>query len=400
MALAVPILRCSPSAPALPTAPLPPAAPLRPPSDAEWQAIESRSVTADGAFVFAVSTTGVFCRPSCPARRPLRANVRVGEASAARREGFRACRRCIPEGPSPREALDDAVERARRHLDDHASEAVRLSDLAALTGVSAGHLQRAFTARVGASPHAYQTARRLETTRAALADGDTVAAAAFDAGFGSPRAVYDRAADAFGMTPGALRRGGDGEAIVYGIGACALGRVVVARTTRGLCALAFGDDDAALADSLRRQFPRATLARDDRALAPVLDAVRRALGEQVPDTVPGPDASDMLGALPLDIGGTAFQQRVWAALRAIPSGETRTYGAVATAIGQPSAVRAVATACAANRIALAIPCHRVVPQAATGAVGGYRWGAARKAQILAAEARAAGIPGGDLFGGI
>lgn len=376
---------------------------LRPPTDAEWQAIEARDATADGAFVFAVETTGVFCRPSCPARRPLRAHVHVGDIAAARRAGFRACQRCVPEGLSSREALDRAVECVRRHLDIHARETVRLADLAALAGVSAGHLQRAFTARIGVSPHAYQTAQRLEAARAALAGGETVAAAAVDAGFGSPRAIYDRAADAFGMTPGALRKGGAGEAVVYGIGGCTLGFVVVARTTRGLCALAFGDDETSLADLLHRQFPRAARTRDDRALSPVLDAVRRALGQKQTHAAAS-DAPDALAsspfpldAVPLDVQGTAFQQRVWAALRAIPPGETRTYGAIAAAIGQPSAVRAVATACASNRIALAIPCHRVVPQAAPDSVGGYRWGPARKVRILAAEAQA--VRGtGDLFG--
>lgn len=347
--------------------------------DAAWTAVASRDRSADGAFVYAVRTTGIYCRPSCPARRPRREHVAfLAGPAAAESAGFRACRRCRPT--APRDAEPDAVARARAHVDAHVDAGderpLPLAALAAHVGLSPAHLQRVFTRAVGLSPRAYRDARRVARLKTRLRAGDTVSRATVEAGFAAGSGVYARADRALGMTPAAWRRGGAGERVAFATASTRLGRLLVAATARGVCAVALGDDDAALAAWLRAELPAATLARDDAAVGAWVEALARHL-----DAAPAGDAA--LHAVPLDLAGTAFQQRVWRALREIPFGATRSYAELAREIGRPGAARAVARACASNRVALVVPCHRVVR--ADGDAGGYRWGAERKAGLLAAE---------------
>ena len=338
--------------------------------EARWQAVLARDPAADAAFYYAVQSTGVFCRPTCPARRPQRAHVVFfTDPAAARRAGFRPCRRCVPErGCRPAEI----VARARALLDG-AERPPSLPALAAAVGVSPYHLQRLFRREVGLTPRQYAAARRRERLAAELRAGATVAEAQYAAGYGSSRAVYQEAPAALGMTPARYRDGGRGERIAYDIVDSPLGRLLLAATSRGVCALRFGDDEV-LRDELAAEFPRAVLARDPAAVAPYVAAVRAYLGGAPAEL-----------SLPLDLHGSAFQQRVWAALQQIPAGETRSYAAVAQALGAPTAVRAVARACATNPVAVAVPCHRVVRS--DGDLSGYRWGRARKEALLALEAR-------------
>ena len=350
-------------------------------TDGRWAAISDRAASADGAFVYAVRTTGIYCRPSCGSRTPNRENVAVyPDPDAARAAGFRACRRCHPD--RDRTPMDVAVDRARVYLDARLAadpEArVTLDDLAELTGVSRGHLQRRFASRVGLSPRAYVDARRLEAAKAALRDGDTVLGSTFEGGFSSGKALYDRANDAFGMTPGTWRRGGAGTAVRYAVFDTALGVALVATTDRGVCAVTLGDEADGLEADLQADLWAADITRDDDAVGPWAEPVVRALAGAPHDP------SRALLDLPLDVRGTAFQRQVWAALREIPPGETRSYGEVAAALGRPTASRAVAGACAANRLAVVVPCHRVV--GADGALRGYRWGPDLKRRLLAMEA--------------
>ncbi len=343
-----------------------------PSSDACWHAVATRDSGADGQFVYAVRTTGVFCRPSCAARTPRRANVSFfntpREAEAA---GFRPCRRCRPGHPEGSRA-EEVVAEARALLDT-ASAPLPLAQIAAEVGVSASYLQRVFKRMVGQTPRAYADARRMARVRAGLRQGQTVLEATFDAGFGSARALYEKAPAALGMTPGAYRRGGAGEAIHYDTFDTPLGALLLAATARGLCAATLGDTPEALETALRAEFPAADVARVPEAVAAYARPFQAYLrGEAV-----------SLDGLPLDLRGTDFQQRVWALLQNIPPGETRTYGEVAAAMEQPTATRAVAQACGANRVALAVPCHRVV--GAGGALRGYRWGPQRKADLLRLE---------------
>jgi AraC family transcriptional regulator of adaptative response/methylated-DNA-[protein]-cysteine methyltransferase len=289
---------------------------------------------------------------------------------AAERAGFRACKRCRPrDAAAPRRS---AVERARRWIDEHVDEPLMLAQLATVAGVSPAHLQRTFTRALGMSPKAYHEARRAERLRTQLKGGQTVSRAIFEAGYGSGSRVYERAAGTLGMTPGRYKRGGAGVAVHFSVTGTPFGRLLVATTERGVCAVALGDDDDALERGLRAEFPQATIARADATH-------RERVGRIVAALRGEPQASD----IPLDVQGTAFQWQVWRALQRIPRGETRSYGEVARAIGRPGAARAVARACASNRAALVIPCHRVVRE--DGASGGYRWGAERKARLLASE---------------
>jgi AraC family transcriptional regulator of adaptative response/methylated-DNA-[protein]-cysteine methyltransferase len=339
---------------------------------AAWAAVLARDGREDGRFVYAVTTTGVFCRPSCASRRPLRGNVRFfSGAELAAEAGFRPCARCggVPAAPSR------AIERALAHIERHLDERITLAALARASGVSPFHLQRTFVRAVGASPLQYQRARRLETFKAEVREGAGVGAATYAAGFGSSRGLYESARGGLGMTPGAYRRGGRGERIRYALGSSALGEVLVAEASKGLCAVHLGADGATLERELAREFPLATLERDD-ALRPRI--------EQVLATLRGEPAA----LLPIDVRGTAFQLRVWRALRQIPPGQTRTYADVAATIGSPGASRAVGAACAANRLAVLVPCHRVV--AAQGRAGGYRWGVDRKLRLLELEASVSG----------
>lgn len=335
-----------------------------------WQAILERDARRDGQFVYGVRTTGVACRPSCSSRRPLRSNVELfATREEAVRAGYRPCARCRAEPARG----DGALERAIAYLDHHLDERVTLAALARQVGLSPHHLQRTFARALGLSPLRYQQRRRLEGFKARVRRGEGVGEATYGAGFGSSRALYESARSGLGMTPATYRSGGRGESIRFTILSSESGRLLLAVTERGICAIELGDDDAALAQKLAREFPQAALQRDDAALRgwsrQVLEAVREGT----------------ISRLPLDLRGTAFQLRVWRALQEIPRGETRSYASIAARIGRPSASRAVARACASNRVALVVPCHRVVR--ADGEPGGYRWGSERKRRILAAERR-------------
>jgi AraC family transcriptional regulator of adaptative response/methylated-DNA-[protein]-cysteine methyltransferase len=344
--------------------------------DRRWLDVAARSRAADGAFVYAVTSTGVYCRPSCPSRRPRRDRVRFFAAPAdAERAGFRACLRCRPAAPRPTAPATRAVAQAASYLRAHAADEVSLAGLAARVGLSPSHLQRAFTAHTGVSPREFQAACRAERFRASLRAGHDVTRATYDAGYGSPSRVSGRRPTGTGLTPGAYRKGAPGTTITCTVLPCTLGRLLVASTARGVCAVKLGDSEAALVADLRTEFPKADIRRDGtanrwaRAIVAALDR-RPAVSPDVP----------------LDVQSTAFQWQVWKALREIPPGQVRTYAEVASAIGQPKAVRAVARACAANPVALVVPCHRVVP--AAGGTGGYRWGPERKARLLESEALA------------
>lgn len=337
-----------------------------------YDALSQRDPAFDGVFVYAVTTTGVYCRPSCTSRRPLERNVRFySDAAAARTAGFRACKRCRPDDVRWCPAQPDWLASACRLLET-AEEAPTLDELAAHVGVSRAHLQRTFTRAVGVSPRRYAATLREGRLRTALRNGATVSAATYESGFGSSSRVYEAAATAIGMTPARLRHGAAGLTISYGIVASALGPVLVAATERGIAHVALGDDAAELERELRASFPKATLERADDRVESATSAVVRYLA----GTGPWPQ-------LPLDVRATAFQARVWAALTHIAPGTTTTYGDLARALGNPRAMRAVARACATNPAAVLIPCHRVV--AKDGGMRGYRWGVQRKNRLLELE---------------
>jgi AraC family transcriptional regulator of adaptative response/methylated-DNA-[protein]-cysteine methyltransferase len=346
-------------------------------SDADaWRAVEMRDARYDGRFVYAVRSTKIYCRPSCPSRRPVRANVTFYDhPDDAERAGYRACLRCEPHRGEALSSARATIERARRYLDRHSERNVSLSELAAEVGLSASHLQRSFKQIIGISPKQYQDARRVRHFKTRLRAGDTVSRATYEAGFGSSSRVYERTNTMLGMTPASFRRGGDGVRITYTIANAPVGRVLVATTDRGVCAVELGSTDAEVERVLRADFPRATLERGDDHehtwVHAVLDRVRH----------PERSASN---SVPLDVDGTEFQLKVWNALQEIPAGERRTYSQVAESIGRPKASRAVARACAANRVAVVIPCHRVVRGG--GELAGYKWGIDRKRRLLAEEA--------------
>jgi len=340
-----------------------------------WEAVLARDRRADGSFVYAVRSTGVYCRPSCPSRRPRRDRVDFFEQPAdARAAGFRACRRCRPDSDVSVDPWIDKVRRACVYLanvDGHPS----LAMLAVRLGGSPYHLQRNFKRLVGVTPREYAEAARLRKVKHGLRRARDVTTAILDAGYGSSSRFYERAVPKLGMSPSSYRRGGAGATITYTTVPSPLGRLLVAATPRGACSVKMGTTDAELVDSLTREYPAATInATTDVRLARWTRAILAQL-----DTRSRPQVID----LPLDVQATAFQWQVWQALAAIPYGQTRTYGDVASAIGRPRAVRAVARACATNPVAIAIPCHRVVPKA--GGTGGYRWGAPRKAALLRTE---------------
>lgn len=346
-----------------------------------WDAVTRRDAASDGRFVFGVRTTGVYCRPSCPARRPLRRNVGFYRTPEdARRDGLRACLRCEPDAghAAPPPWIADLCEHIRRTCDGGA--ALTLPALAARVGLSPAHLQRRFRAAVGVSPRAYAERCRLDRLKGGLRGGDSVTGAIYGAGFGSSSRVYERVDDRIGMTPGEYRAGGKDVAISHVAVDTSLGKLLLAATDRGLCFAQFGADVDALLAALRREYPAADLRPMHSAAAPALAAWVDALRRHIDEGRPRPD-------LPLDVQATAFQSRVWAFLQSIPAGETRTYTQVAAAIGAPRATRAVARACATNCVALAIPCHRVIR--ADGDLSGYRWGVDRKRALLERERAAA-----------
>lgn len=336
-----------------------------------WNQVFTRQAGAD--FLYAVTTMGVYCLPGCPSPRPLRKNTRFfrtpGEAEAA---GFRACKRCDPKGERARIA-QDVVRDASAFIE--ASEAVPALDvLAKRSGYSRFHFLRMFRAHTGLTPRAYAEAVRARRLHASLADGNRVVDAVVDAGFGSESRVYENTATLLGMTPGAARRGGQGECIRSALADCPFGRLLVGATEKGVCFIGFGEPDDALMDDLRRRFPKAAVATDDAALAGTIRAVVDFLREPK-------QALD----LPLDLRGTAFQQRVWRTLCTIPAGETRSYAQLAEMAGNPRAVRAVARSCATNPVSLAVPCHRVI--GSDGGLAGYRWGVERKRTLLQREGK-------------
>ena len=341
--------------------------------DWRWAAVLARDPSTDGQFIFAVTSTGIYCRPSCPARRPKRGNVRFFSTSAeAEGAGFRACLRCQPGVRAGLAPLLDQVVDACRRMANGADGLPGVEDLAKAACLILRQFQRVFKAQVGISPRAFAEAARGERLREALAAGAPVLEALYAAGYGAPSRMYAQAGAALGMAPGDYRRGGDGETITYGVAPCSLGWVLVARSPLGVCALALGDDPAALRDDLARRFSRASLevGGDDfsawlvQALAVVEAPARRF-------------------DLPLDLRGTVFQQRVWRALRDLPPGVSVSYAELASRMGAPGAARAVGSACGANPVAVAVPCHRVVR--GDGGQGGYRWGLGRKAALRARE---------------
>ncbi len=335
-----------------------------------WQAVCARDAARDGQFVFAVRSTGIYCRPSCPARRPLRGNVSFhADAQSAEAAGFRPCRRCSPQGASPAEQLDALVAAACRLLAEE-EKPPSLAQLAARIGLSASHLARAFKARTGLTPKAWADARRRAQLEADLPQAGSVLEAALAAGYSGTRALYQQG-DA--LSPAQRRRQGAGETLRYAIAACPLGQLLLAASAKGVCALLFGDTREAVHSELRQRFAAAHLERDDAGLG---DWLQQVLG-QVEEPL-------RAAQLPLDLRGTAFQQQVWRALRQIPAGQTRRYGELAASLG--SHPRAVARACASNPLGLLVPCHRVI--GADGSLSGYRWGLARKAALLEGEASA------------
>jgi AraC family transcriptional regulator of adaptative response/methylated-DNA-[protein]-cysteine methyltransferase len=341
------------------------------PADAgRWTAVLERDTAADGRFVYAVASTRIYCRPSCPSRRPSRRQVSFYPSpDAAEAQGYRACRRC-----HPREVETDAVRRVRQaqhYLDTHLDETVTLDRLGSAVGLSPYHLQRTFKRHTGMSPRAYASSRRMERMKRGLKAGGTVSRATYDAGYSSPSRAYEHTRQRLGMTPGSYRRGGRGIRIRFTTVETALGSVLVAATDRGLCSVTLGAGATVLETGLRHEFPAAEMERADGELRAWAGAVVARM------------AGDEAERLPLDVRGTAFQWQVWEALQRIPRGTTRSYVDIARALGRPSAARAVARACASNKLAVVIPCHRAVRE--DGELGGYRWGVERKRELLSAE---------------
>lgn len=347
-----------------------------PPTDDErWAAVLARDARQDGRFVFAVQTTGVYCRPSCASRRARRENVRFYATPAeAEASGFRPCRRCEPEKETT--AAVELVERARAWIEERDDGPVRLASLGQALGVSPYHLQRTFRRLTGVTPREYGESCRLARLKARLRAGEDVTSALHGAGFGSSSRLYERARAELGMTPRAYRRGGEGAVIRYDLVESALGWLLVGATEHGVCFVALGDGEDEMQGVLRAEYPAAEIRRDSAGLA---DWTRDLL-----ERVEGRGA---VANIPLDVQGTEFQRRVWEALREIPRGTTRTYTQVAESIGEPRAVRAVARACATNPVSVVVPCHRVVQKG--GSLAGYRWGIERKRALLEREARAA-----------
>jgi AraC family transcriptional regulator, regulatory protein of adaptative response / methylated-DNA-[protein]-cysteine methyltransferase len=337
-----------------------------------WNAILARDGSFDGRFFFGVVTTGVYCRPSCPSRHPLRRNVRFFRVSAeAEQAGLRPCLRCRPLS-DPTAAIKDLC----RFIEDHCHEPLSLATLAGRAGLSRFHLQRTFKAAVGLSPKQYLEAHRVGKLKKELRQAKDVTAAVYEAGFGSGSRVYERANSRLGMTPKQYRQGGGGVTIDHALIESPLGLAMMGATDRGICSIQFGESEEQLIEALRREYPAATLQPVAHPAPAAFEQWKKVLTAHLAGRSPVLD-------LPLDIQATVFQMRVWDYLRTIPYGNVQSYREVAAGIGSPSAVRAVARACAANRIALAIPCHRVVR--GDGKPGGYRWGLNRKQALLDRE---------------
>lgn len=342
--------------------------------DRLWAAVEGRDAHWDGVFVYAVPSTKIYCRPTCPSRRPRRAGVRFFAApAAAEAAGFRACRRCAPANGGA--SLPPHLERVRRAcalITRRSQSGVPLAELARAVGASPHHLQRLFKQTLGVSPREYADACRLGTLKSQLRRGQRVADATYEAGYGSGSRVYERSPSAFGMTPATYAAGGKGASVEYVITDSPLGHLLVAATERGVCAVKLGDRADALEGELRAEYPRAAIAAGSGRLREWVAAIVQSVAPGAPDP-----------RLPTDVRATAFQRLVWEELRRIPRGETRSYQEVAARLGRPTAARAVARACASNPVALVVPCHRVVQH--DGGLGGYHWGVERKRSLLKAE---------------
>ena len=343
-------------------------------NDSRWESVVARDAASDGKFVFAVSSTGIYCRPSCPSKRPRRENVnffaRPQEAESA---GYRECLRCRPKAlaGNPRQQMVKAI---CRYIEQHLDEALTLAILGREFGQSPFHLQRSFKAALGITPKQYADSCRMRGFRQKLKAGHSVTRAMHDAGYSSTSRLFSRTASELGMEPAKYRRGAIAAPIRYTFADSPLGRMLIAATDQGLCSVQFADTDEELDQSLRQEFPFAVRRRDDNELAD--------LAEQVIRKIRGTEPA---ASLPLDIRATAFQRRVWSYLQSLGFGETRSYSEVAKAIRRPSAVRAVARACATNPVAIAIPCHRILRS--NGELGGYRWGITRKQALLEMEAQ-------------
>ena len=341
-------------------------------NDNRWDSVLARDASQDGTFVFAVSSTGVYCRPSCPSRRPRRENVTFfSKPDEAEKAGFRACLRCRPKTIGGNHQTE-MVKAVCRYIEQHLDEPITLSRLGAAFHQSPFHLQRSFKAVLGISPRAYADSCRMNQLKRNLQAGHSVTRAMYDAGYSSSSRLYERTASQLGMTPDKYRRGAIAAPIRYTFTDSPLGRMLIAATDRGICAIQFADSDDELEHGLKHEFPFAIRRRDDIAMQGWKEDLLRQLHGQ-----------RLNSSLPLDIQATAFQRRVWSYLQSIPFGATRSYGEVAKAIGQPTASRAVARACATNPAAVAIPCHRVVRE--DGDMGGYRWGVDRKKTLLELE---------------
>jgi len=341
-----------------------------------WNAVLSKDRRFDGQFVFAVSSTGIYCRPSCPSRRPKRENVSFfALPAAAESAGFRACLRCRPADAHATDPQTKMVQQVCRLIENNDAEALTLEALSAKVGVSSFHLQRTFKSIMGMSPGDYAEAQRINSFKQSVQAGEKITNAIYDAGFGSSSRLYELASSQLGMTPATYGKGGRGAVIRYAIGDSPLGRLLVATTEKGVCAVRLGDSDDELKTELQREFSAAEILLDEERLRPALAAVVDHLNDKTPRI-----------DLPLDIRATAFQRQVWEQLQKIPAGETHSYTQVAKGIGHAKAVRAVARACATNPVALVIPCHRVIREDKN--LGGYRWGLDRKKKLLNREARA------------
>lgn len=338
----------------------------------EWRAVMDRDAAQDGKFVFAVSSTGIYCRPSCPSKRPLRENVTFfRKPDEAEKAGYRACLRCRPKAGAGNPQTE-MVKAVCRYIEQHLDEPVTLAKLGREFRQSPFHLQRTFKSVLGISPRAYADSCRLNQLKSNLRAGHSVTRAMYDAGYSSSSRLYERTASQLGMTPDKYRRGAVAAPIRYTLASSPLGRMLVAATDKGICAIQFADSDDELEHGLKHEFPFARRQRDDAKMQGWKDSLLRQMrGEKLNQ------------ALPLDIQATAFQRRVWTYLQAIPFGVTRSYSDVAKGIRRPTATRAVARACATNPVAVAIPCHRVIRE--NGEMGGYRWGVERKKELLEME---------------
>jgi AraC family transcriptional regulator, regulatory protein of adaptative response / methylated-DNA-[protein]-cysteine methyltransferase len=342
-----------------------------------WQAVLTRDSRSNGSFVYAVRSTGIYCNPSCPSRRPQRDQVIFFPVpEAAEKAGFRPCRRCRPQETAAQEPQVELVRHACRYIEQNLDSPISLATLSEEVHVSPYHLQRVFKRIVGITPRQYAAAHRLGQLKAQLKEGEPVTRALYDVGYGSSSRLYERAPSQLGMTPTTYRRGGLGMRINYTVVDCPLGRLLVAATEKGICAISLGDTDTELEAALCAEYPAAEIAQDSDGvdLSRLVDTLISHLNGQQPHL-----------DLPLDVQATAFQWRVWEELRTIPYGSTRSYSQVAQAMGEPKATRAVARACATNPVPLVIPCHRVVRE--DGDPGGYRWGRERKQRLLEQESR-------------